>query len=378
MNRQERVSETYEQEAVIYKGKQEVVSRQESVSDDLYDTWDPVKDEEKPYLNYDRHPYPQKDEFWKLEKIGIFMNPVYCAPEVLTKGWRGTSSKSDIWSVGLILWQVIARGRKLFESFTDEEELLTSLKFSRDFVRNNLLSPDQFEHSCKTIPDCQLSMENHVYQDILRCFMFNPSERVDTFSLMRSFLKIRTKVNMFGKNVDDLQLWNCEFSIPPDTDKQAVLGKGNFSSVKKGEWMIKGNEVAIKTMKRNTNINVGENLNTEYFVKEVQILKNVSHENIIEMYGYLSSNTDFSIVFELFGTTDLKKALKRNEIKRQFQLMEIMTQVARGIKYLHEKKILHLDLATRNILINFVDDIVTSKIIDFGLAIQIAGNHYVK
>ena len=300
----------------------------------------------------------------------MYLTPSYCAPEVLRKGWRGLSIKSDIWSAGLTLWQIIAMGRKLFDSVKDEEELNFSLRHSPDFVQNNLQSPNQFKH-CENIPEHHVSLVNDSYTEILRCLQFNSSERVDTFNLMHSFLEIRSKLNMFSESVQDLQLWNCEFNILPQ--EKAILGKGNFSSVRKGEWMMKGNEVAIKTMKEETNVDENEQSMKDNPSEEVKLLKKISHINIIKMFGYLHSNSNFSIVFELFGTTDLKKALKKNEIKTQAQLMEIIIQVTRGIEYLHSMKILHLDLASRNILLNIEDDFVHSKIIDFGLSIEIPG-----
>ena len=51
------------------------------------------------------------------------------------------------------------------------------------------------------------------------------------------------------------------------------------------------------------------------------------------------------------------------------QLKSIMMQILHGVKYLHEKKIMHRDLKSANILLNNQGEV---KIADFGLARQLS------
>lgn len=51
------------------------------------------------------------------------------------------------------------------------------------------------------------------------------------------------------------------------------------------------------------------------------------------------------------------------------QIKGIMLQILQGVKYLHEKKIMHRDLKSANILLNNRGEV---KIADFGLARQLA------
>lgn len=96
-------------------------------------------------------------------------------------------------------------------------------------------------------------------------------------------------------------------------------------------------------------------------LREISIMKALSHKNILSVLDVLHTELELVIVLS-FVETDLKKLLngggpvdKKNLIK---QLLE-------GVAYLHSKQIIHRDLKPQNIL---VDSAGCLKIADFGLA----------
>uniref|UniRef100_A0AC35GBL5 Protein kinase domain-containing protein n=1 Tax=Panagrolaimus sp. PS1159 TaxID=55785 RepID=A0AC35GBL5_9BILA len=113
-------------------------------------------------------------------------------------------------------------------------------------------------------------------------------------------------------------------------------------------------------------------INVARAVRELLLLRNCCHENIIEILD-ISIDLNLNKLERLYITVPLmdytfeefaKIDLWRNE-KQNFYIRFFMIQILRGIDYLHRNSILHRDLSSRNIMIKRN---LHLKIIDFGLA----------
>ena len=71
-----------------------------------------------------------------------------------------------------------------------------------------------------------------------------------------------------------------------------------------------------------------------------------------------------------FVQSDLKKVLKSTMFLEDLHLKTIIYEVLKGIKYMHEAKVIHRDIKPANILINQDCSI---KICDFGLSRSVCG-----
>ena len=106
---------------------------------------------------------------------------------------------------------------------------------------------------------------------------------------------------------------------------------------------------------------------------EINILKSLSHPNIVKIYEFFDTAVDYYIVTEYCKKGELFDYINNKYSERQ--LAVLFYQVFSGLCYLHEKKILHRDLKLENLMISEIEkDINTGeeyfwmKIIDFGTA----------
>ncbi len=103
------------------------------------------------------------------------------------------------------------------------------------------------------------------------------------------------------------------------------------------------------------------------FMKEIQVLFSMHHQNICRVFGACKSDKDqsFFILLEQLGSSLESKISK--EALSQDKIVEYSIGIARGIQHLHENSpvIIHRDIKPSNILFNEKDIPV---LIDFGIA----------
>ena len=149
---------------------------------------------------------------------------------------------------------------------------------------------------------------------------------------------------------------NKEYSI------KNMIGKGNFSTVKLAINKKTGEKVAIKILKKDKILNKSD---LERVEREINILKNISHINLIKINKITEDIDSYYMVMEycekgeLFNYISNKIRLDENESAYYF------FQLINGIEYLHSLNIVHRDLKPENLLISEKNIL---KIIDFGLS----------
>ena len=147
------------------------------------------------------------------------------------------------------------------------------------------------------------------------------------------------------------------------------LGSGSYGAVYLAKNVIMDNIVAIKTIEK-TEDNMVDDLEIK---NEINILKQLSHPNIVKVYEFFDTILYYYIVTEYCKKGELFSYIKNRYTEKQ--LAVLFYQVFSGLCYLHEKKIIHRDLKLENIMVSEIEkDIETGeeyfwiKIIDFGTA----------
>ncbi|CAJ0596855.1 unnamed protein product [Cylicocyclus nassatus] len=154
--------------------------------------------------------------------------------------------------------------------------------------------------------------------------------------------------------------WN-EVAIPfhkIDFDKNAVV-HGRFGYVQRGYHF---GDVAIKFLNMN---HVEEARRLDEFKSEVAAHKNTRHDNIVLFLGYCLEADKYGIVMSYCKGPSLHYLLhEKSEPLDIGAALVIATQICQGVSYLHQKKIIHKDLRSKNIFIESKNKVV---ITDFGL-----------
>lgn len=110
-----------------------------------------------------------------------------------------------------------------------------------------------------------------------------------------------------------------------------------------------------------------KNISKSDVENEVKILSKCIHPKICQFLGADINDKDVYMVFEFMEHGDLGKYMTCTSIE-QLRRMEIMTDIAKGLCYLHNRKpdiIMHRDLKPENILIGAHG---VAKIADFGIS----------
>lgn len=145
---------------------------------------------------------------------------------------------------------------------------------------------------------------------------------------------------------------------------EMVLGHGGDGTVYKGMLRDHGEAVAVKVFKTCKS-------QVESLVKEVEILSELRHENIIQLIGYCFAKDMFAIVYNL-QEENLRQRIAQLSWS---QRMQVAVSVARALEYLHHfsvPPIIHRDVKSSNILVSKDSKVQLS---DFGAAVV---NHHLE
>lgn len=138
------------------------------------------------------------------------------------------------------------------------------------------------------------------------------------------------------------------------------IGIGTYAQVFKGKCQNTNEYVALKEITLNP-----EEGAPSTALREISILKELQHPNIIKLLNVVHTEITLTLVFE-YMEYDLKQFLKLNAGRITGKVvMSIMRQILLAIKCCHENEIIHRDIKPQNILLNSTGKV---KIADFGLA----------
>lgn len=163
-----------------------------------------------------------------------------------------------------------------------------------------------------------------------------------------------------SRNARRESLFHIGFGRLSTYSKMNVLGAGTYSTVYKGKSRLTNKLVALKEIRLEKDEGVPFTA-----IREVSLLKELIHANIITLHDFIYAKNSLTLVFE-FVDYDLSHYMTKSDYKIEPGNVRLFTyQLLRALDYCHARKILHRDLKPQNILINKIGEL---KLADFGLA----------
>ncbi|KAF7461996.1 Hypothetical predicted protein [Marmota monax] len=144
-------------------------------------------------------------------------------------------------------------------------------------------------------------------------------------------------------------------------EKLEKIGEGTYGTVFKAKNRETHEIVALKRVRLDDD---DEGVPSSA-LREICLLKELKHKNIVRLHDVLHSDKKLTLVFE-FCDQDLKKYFDScngdldPEIVKSF-----LFQLLKGLGFCHSRNVLHRDLKPQNLLINRNGEL---KLADFGLA----------
>ena len=137
-----------------------------------------------------------------------------------------------------------------------------------------------------------------------------------------------------------------------------VVGSGSYATVSKFKDDYYDAWFAVKELKSNA-----DDKDLERFKNEYRILKGINSPYVVRVYNFFEDSRSYIMeamdgtIEELCQRADLTLDKRRN----------LVLQIIRGVKVLHDKGLSHRDIHPCNILYKIYDDCYLVKISDFGL-----------
>ncbi|CZT46303.1 probable MAPKK kinase [Rhynchosporium secalis] len=159
--------------------------------------------------------------------------------------------------------------------------------------------------------------------------------------------------------------------------KGALIGQGSFGSVYLALHAVTGELLAVKQVEApspgaNTASDSRKKTMIDALKREISLLRDLQHPNIVQYLGASSSAEHLNIFLEYVPGGSVQSMLNSYGALREPLIRNFVRQIVTGLAYLHGREIIHRDIKGANIL---VDNKGGIKISDFGISKKIEASN---
>lgn len=163
-----------------------------------------------------------------------------------------------------------------------------------------------------------------------------------------------------------------------------TLGNGGFGITYLAEHELAGRNVCIKEFfpkefyNRDDNscsISLGSKGSADImeaykakFIKEAKTIARLDHSNIIHIHDVFTENNTAYYVMDYVDGVSLHTLVKNRGALQEQEAIAVIRAIAKALAYIHDRKIMHLDIKPANIMLRREDG--RAILIDFGLSKQ--------
>uniref|UniRef100_A0A915B2W7 Mitogen-activated protein kinase kinase kinase n=1 Tax=Parascaris univalens TaxID=6257 RepID=A0A915B2W7_PARUN len=166
----------------------------------------------------------------------------------------------------------------------------------------------------------------------------------------------------FGRSTDSLSSGMTKSTLTYSDDEWEIP----FESITNLEWLGSGSQGAVFMGKLNGKVVAVKKVKDKEETN-IKHLQHLNHQNVIKFQGVCTQAPCYCVVMEYCGQGQLYEVIKSGRQVSKNQFAEWARQIADGMNYLHQKRIIHRDLKSPNILVDNNDIL---KICDFGTSHQ--------
>ena len=156
----------------------------------------------------------------------------------------------------------------------------------------------------------------------------------------------------------------CRVGEPNQMEKYenlGLVGEGSYGIVMKCRHKESGQLVAVKKFIESED----DKMVKKIALREVRMLKQLHHENLVNLLDVFRRKRRLFLVFEFVDHTILEE-LERNPMGLdELSCQKCVWQVLRGIEFCHGHNIIHRDVKPENVLVSRAGVV---KLCDFGFA----------
>ena len=203
------------------------------------------------------------------------------------------------------------------------------------------------------------------------CSPFRDNDSSRTITQSRRVVRI--------SSVADLRIDATSFVSPgkgtlfENYNIQETLSTGLFGIIRRALHNSTKQQRVIKSFKKS--ILIQGSLNFNQFFREIEVLRQTDHPNIVKVFEFFEDAKHYHLVSEYIEGGEFFDFIIKSGKLSEAMAAHFLRQLLTALVYCHSKKIVHRDLKPENLLMNQQSGDAILKVIGFGLSTILDTNH---